>query len=231
MAVRIDRTFSRLKVLWLAPLFSVPLAAAFIVAVAEPRPAHAGVCQCLDLADLKQRQQQVKVAIKTYEQEIQKMAFQMMSDRKTLDYTAARRQILQGRVQDALNQAALGHLSTGATGETDNLCNTTVSDKGTPCMQESIRRHEQVHRDACLRTQTPGSIATGVAEPGKFKDRFEVQHEVMTTYAAEEIMAYSIEQGFLDQEIASLDEPCHRPPPVQRDYTSQPRSPGPARKY
>src|SRR5262249_26254923 len=143
------------------------------------------------------------------------------TDRKTIYYTPALAQQIKDKVQAALNQNAAGKLSTAGTGGTDNLCGISVNERATACMQQSTRTHEQVHRDRCLQTRSPSSVVDSVSTPGQFKDRFEVNHAPLLSYAVEETTAYFAEQNFLVAQIQALDGPCKPKPQIQRDYSSQ----------
>ncbi|MFM9887646.1 MAG: hypothetical protein ACKVQT_31875 [Burkholderiales bacterium] len=154
----------------------------------------------------------------------------MQRTQEPIAYTPARRQKLQGHVQDALNKVATGRIPTAPTtgdnaGGTDNLCNMTINlhPSATACMRESVKRHEQHHRDACLKTRTVGAIAGSIVSG---KDRFERNNAQLFDYATEEIGGYSTELAFLQSELARLtrSEECNpKPKPEVRDFTAQPR--------
>jgi hypothetical protein len=186
-----------------------------------PSSSNAEPCSCSDLGDLKNRREEVRVALNVYQSEIERVNNQMMTDRKPIYYTPKLAQDIKNKVQAALNQNVAGKLSTDASGGTDNLCDISVNEHATACMQQSTRAHEQVHRDRCLQTRSASSVAASISTLGEFKDRFEVQHSLLTIYAVEETNAYFTEQNFLVAEINALDAPCKPKPQIQRDYTSQ----------
>jgi len=196
---------------------------------ALPAPSEAGGCGCLDLADLKHRQDEVKIASQSFQSEITNLQNQMLKDGKPTYYTAALAQEMRDRAQGALDRNAAGKLATLADGNTDNLCNIAVNEHATACIQESTRRHEQVHRDACLRTRSVSSVASSISTPGQFKDRFETNHAPLISYAVEETQGYMAEQGFLSTQISALEKSCKQPPApeVKRDYTSRQLTPNP----
>ncbi len=201
----------------------------FVPAVA---PVQAQVCQCIDVGDIKARITEANTAVSAYSNEMRKMVEQMQRTHEPIVYTPARRQKLQGHVQDALNQVASGRIPTAPTmgdnaGGTDNLCNMTINlhPSATACMRESVKRHEQHHRDACLKTRSVGAIAGSIVSG---KDRFERDNASLVQYATEEIGGYSTELAFLQSELARLaqSEECNpkpKPRPELRDFTAQPR--------
>src|SRR5262245_45263585 len=96
-------------------LLVAPLAISFFTDSTKAAP-----CGCMDLADLKHRREEVRVALNVYQSEIERVNNQMMTDRKTIYYTPALAQQIKDKVQAALNQNAAGKLSTAGTGGTDN---------------------------------------------------------------------------------------------------------------
>jgi TolA-binding protein len=203
-----------------------------LASVASPIAALAQPCQCIDIGDIKARSAEAQTAMKAYGDEITKMTEQIQRMQTPIAYTPDRRAKLQGRVQEALNKNASGRISTAPTmgdnpGGTDNLCNTTINihPAATACMRESVRRHEELHRQECLKTRTAGKIATTV-QTGQ--DRFERDGVQLMTYAYEEIQGYQTEVMFLSQEQARLEQACKPKPPPVRDYTAEQRNRSPA---
>jgi hypothetical protein len=89
-------------------------------------------------------------------------------------------------------------------------------------MRESIRRHEEHHRQECLKTRSVGKILDSVRTG---KDRFERDGFQLTQYAQEEIGGYSEELMFLRSELARLSRaPECQPKPEVRDYTAEARA-------
>lgn len=212
-------------------MFPAPLIVLLLLAL--PAPALAQTCQCVDVGDIKARMAEAQAAIQTYSAEMQKMAEQMQRTQSSLPYTKERRERLQGRVQDALNKVAAGRIATAPTmgdnpGGTDNLCNVTINlhPSATACMRESVKRHEEHHRQECLKTRTAGKIATSI-QTGK--DRFERDEIQLMQYAMEEVGGYTAEATFLAQEQARLAQACKPKPQKQelRDYTAQQRNRSP----
>ncbi len=189
------------------------------------RSSEAGTCGCMDLADLKHRSEEVKIALDGFQSEITNLQGEMLKERRPIYYTPALAQKMRDSVQAALDRNAAGKLPTGASGNTDNLCNISVNERATACMQESARVHEQQHRDACLKTLSASAVVSSVSTPGGFKDRFERKHAPLISYAIEETVGYFAEKTFVSNQINSLEGPCKPPPPpqIERDYTSQPR--------
>ena len=168
-----------------------------------------------------------------YGAEVQKMGEQMQRTQAGIPYTKERREKLQGRVQEALDKAAKGRIATAPTmgdnpGGTDNLCNVTINlhPSATACMRESVKRHEQFHRQECLKTRTAGKIATSI---NTGQDRFERDGFQLMQYASEEIGGYQAEVAFLASEQARLAQACKPPKPKTevRDYTAEQRNRSP----
>ena len=206
--------------------------------LAAATPALAQPCQCVDVGDIKARIAEAQAAIQAYGTEVQKMAEQMQRTQQPIPYTPERREKLQGRVQQALNKVAAGRIATVPTmsdnpGGTDNLCNVTINlhPSATACMRESVKRHEEHHRQECLKTRTAGKIATSIKTG---QDRFERDGVQLMQYAMEETGGYSAEIAFLQQEQQRLAQACKpKPQKVEvRDYTAEqrnrtPRNPNP----
>lgn len=192
--------------------------------------AFAQPCQCIDQGDIKARMAEAQAAIQAYGTEIQKMSEQMVRTQEALPYTRERREKLQGRVQAAINKVAAGRIQTTPTmgdnpGGTDNLCNVTIGmhPSATACMRESVKRHEEHHRQECLKTRTAGKIATSIRTG---QDRFERDGIQLSQYAGEELAGYQTEFMFLQQELARLKTAC-QPKREVRDYTAEQRSRSP----
>lgn len=204
-----------------------------LILLAFSTPAFAQPCQCIDVGDIKARIAEAQAAVQAYSTEMQKMMEQVQRTQQPLPYTPERREKLQKRVQEALNKVAAGRIATVPTsgdnpGGTDNLCNVTIGlhPSATACMRESVKRHEEHHRQECLKTRTPGKIATSVRTG---QDRFERDQIQLMQYAAEETGGYSAEIAFLTQEHSRLQQACKATAPKRevRDYTAEQRDRNP----
>lgn len=184
----------------------------------------------MDLADLKHRQSEVQIASQSFQSEISRLQNQTLKDGKPTYYTPQLAQEMRDRAQAALDRNAAGTLPTLADGNTDNLCNIAVNERATACIQETTRRHEQVHRDACLRMRSVSGLVSSVSTPGHFKDRFERNHAPLIIYAVEETQGYAAEQMFLANEISALEKSCMQAPApeIKRDYSSRALAPSPS---
>jgi hypothetical protein len=184
-----------------------------------PNSSKAEPCGCADLGDLKNRRKEVSVALNLYQSEIERVNNEMIKNRKPIYYTPELKREIQDKVQAALNDNGLGKLSTQASGQTDDLCNISVNEQATSCMQQSTRAHEQAHRDACLQTRNPSRIVDSVSTRGHYKDRFEVKRALLINYAIEEQVAYFTEQNFLVAQLNTLEGSCKPAAPILRDYS------------
>lgn len=174
-----------------------------------------GPCDCIDKADIKERIARAQNAIKAYGEEMGKVGW--------TPYTAAGRDALQARVNQAMSGQRRDGIALGASGHTTNLCAIEVT-APTKCLEEAIRRHEQVHQDACK--QTLESHMKKILS-GEAADRFEANGATMSGYMMEELLGYQTEIHFLQSELARLERECE-PPPPRRDYSSGDRSEGPS---
>ncbi|HJV23528.1 MAG TPA: hypothetical protein VJ570_12570 [Holophagaceae bacterium] len=173
-----------------------------------------GPCDCIDKADIKERIARAQNAIKAYGEEMGKIGW--------TPYTAAGRDALQARVDAAISGQARQGIKLGAKGNTTNLCVIEVT-APTRCLEEAIRRHEQVHQEACQRTL--GDHMKKILA-GEAADRFEANGATMAGYMMEELLGYQTEIAFLQKELARLERDCEPPPPPRRDYSSAWRSDG-----
>jgi hypothetical protein len=162
---------------------------------------------------------------------MQKMMEQVMRTQQPIPYTPARREMLQGRVQQAVSQVSAGRISATPSirgenpGGTTNVCTVSINlhPSATACMRESVKRHEQHHQQECLKTLSAGGILQSVATG---QDRFERGGVQLMQYAQEEIGGYAAELAFLQSELARLtrSEECNpKPKPEVRDFSAQPR--------
>jgi len=173
-------------------------------------PAQAqGHCDCIDKADIKKRIRLATEAMNGYVSEMPKW---MISP-----YTAADRDVLQARVEAYMvAKAGIKGLHPGAKGATSNMCWIEIT-APTKCLEEAIRRHEQVHQAACEKVRAKAIKKT---LSGGAADRFEAVGATMMEYMNEEIAGYMAEVEFLRDELRRLERDCDRPPPPGRSYSS-----------
>lgn len=208
--------------------FLVAILISLVVPVVPP--VQAQVCQCIDIGDIKARMAEANAAVAAYSAEMRKMAEQIQRTMEPIPYTPARRETLQGRVQQALNQVATGRISpTPSTGHslagTSNVCLIEINlhPSATACMRESVKRHEKHHQFECAKTLSESRVMDSAISG---RDRFERNRAQLMDYAIEEIGGYTTELAFLQSELSRLShsEECNpRPKPEVRDYSAQPR--------
>lgn len=182
--------------------------AVLLLAALGPLAAQAP-CDCIDKGDLKERMKRATAAIQAYGKELAAVGAQ--------PYSAAGREALQGRVNNAMFGAKTkGRIPLNAHGATSNNCDIVVN-APTKCLEAVIRAHEKVHQDACRRDydQTASKILMG-----KANDRFEALNTTMAFYIMEEVAGYQAELAFIQRELARLERDCQPNPP-----------PGPKRGY
>lgn len=155
---------------------------------------HAGAngvyqCECNDQSDIKQKIDEIEAAIKAYQAE--------MGNLQGQKYTPQAREILNKKVQEAINQAMKGRRSLRSRGHVNNNCDIKV-DGPTPCLKTAMGFHEEVHQQACLKTKTPEKIVESILTG---KDRFERDNATMADYAEEEIAGYSAALRYLKEQL------------------------------
>ncbi|HSR10171.1 MAG TPA: hypothetical protein VLS90_01915 [Thermodesulfobacteriota bacterium] len=179
--------------------------------------AGAQSCDCGDIDTIKQRIEEVQLAIATYTaQMVLTIVGNATMPADKVGYTQDWRDRVQDKVQNAMNNNMKGRKSTGAKGDTDSACNVTNNAK-TPCMRESVRRHEEVHRQECLKTRNIlQTMVTG-------EDRFQRDQASMGDFIKEEIKAYQTELEFLKNELERLEKKCKDPKktPVLSRYATE----------
>ncbi len=179
-----------------------------------PRSGRASACDCVDIGDIKQRLAEVAAAIAAYSAqmaktvEVEEGGVTQDVPFSSVEYAPILRDQVQAAVQKAMNRTVEGRKSSGAKGDTDNACNITNKGK-TPCMRESVQRHEEVHRQACLSTRDASSMALAVL--GDKRDRFLRDGFTMGQFIMEEIRGYQAEVTFLTQELVELEKRCKKP--------------------
>src|SRR5260370_27365023 len=80
------------------------------------RSSEAGSCSCMDLAELKHRSEEVKIALDGFQSEITDLQGRMLKERGPIYYTPALGEKMGGRVQVALGRNPAGRLPTCAHG-------------------------------------------------------------------------------------------------------------------
>jgi hypothetical protein len=218
--MHLGRKGKRLILLGVAMMVLVPLL------LTLPRSGRASVCDCVDIGDIMQRLAEVGAAIAAYSAQMAKIV-EVEEGGVTRDvpfssveYAPILKAQVQAAVQKAIQRTVQGRKSAGAKGDTDNACNITNNGK-TPCMRESVQRHEEVHRQACLSTRDASSMALAVL--GDKRDRFLRDGFTMGQFIMEEIRGYQAEVTFLTQELAELEKRCKKPKepePVLSRYPS-----------
>lgn len=165
-------------------LASARLVAAWLMLSAWAAPAIAAdaPCTCPDMMDMASRNDQAKVAIKAYRDQL--AAWTRAGAAPGADDVG--RRAFQSQVE-ALMSAVKDPRANTASAKTTELCRTTV-DPTTSCLNALLEKHEAVHAAACQ------------ADPARW--------ETLADYAREEIAAYEAERDFIETELAKLENNC-----------------------
>lgn len=170
------------------------------------------VCDCPDVNDLINRLNMAAAAVETYKQEISVIEQaerekgksitaadpieSLKAGRLTSDYD-----LLQGKIGEniAEHQTPGAKLCGGETTTKGDECVSSAKNCGSPCLEETILKHENVHRLACnvyVRSGNAGIIGS------RFMDMRLVE------VAQEEINAYQEEIKWIHRVLNSLPKQC-----------------------
>jgi|GEM_PF-4602363 len=174
-------------------------------------------CTCYDVTDLKKRIQLSGEALKQFTI--------AMASYGTTPYTPEEGVAVSNRVNNAM-YTAVGKgfaLKLGTHGFTTNMCKIEIT-APTPCLEEAVRRHEEVHRAACEKAwDQVGRL--GMVMKG---DRFSAVGATMADFCREEVLGYTAEILWMTQELERLAKICKDPEPVPvwtRDFSAGGASP------
>ena len=170
-------------------LFGILLCALSLAASAEDAP-----CTCPDMLDLASRNNQVKAAMQTYEQQLS--AWTAAGAAPGAD-EAARVSLQEGIVEPPM-AAVKDHRANTASAKTFPDCTTTF-DAPTACLRVLMEQHEQVHRDACR---------AHVAEHSAVSEAIGGRWQTLADYAREEIEAYKAERTYIEAALSNLERDC-----------------------
>ncbi len=145
-------------------------------------------CDCRDVELIKARIYLVEQAIEKYPEQLAEL------NMAQLEWNETRARDLNARIDSVLEAQAF----TGFAGTNNVFCTVTI-EAATPCMRESIRRHEALHVAAC--ENGPGLFRRGLGES---------RWKTMEDFADEEVDGYKTELKFL-QELLQTMEPCNGP--------------------
>ena len=211
--------------------------------------AHGSACTCQDTGAMLMRINEAGAAIRGLQ--IEETQYTQVSAEKGKDYMYSKDAYkdMRDAVQAVINAAVIYSKpeSTFGSAETNSVtCDVTIKDKPSPCIEESLRRHEAVHVEIC------NAKEKGLRAEYHF---FTDYHDgvKMADVAEEEILGYTVEIDGLNKVLASqkCPNPCDRaglPLPdekvtegalasntkeckqPERDYTSQKRGRDPGVK-
>ena len=149
---------------------------------------HTETCECPDIADLRNRQSEVRAAIRAYRAAVVGWAASAPSASES-----SRQAFQTNQIQVAINQATTPGTNKGE-GHTDELCKSSVK-PSTACMQEAASQHEHVHAEACHTSRERSLIGF---------DRW----STLSDYALEEIAAYEAEGSYVHAVLVNLQSKC-----------------------
>jgi len=150
--------------------------------------AAADTCECPDIADLRNREAEARVAIQAYRDAIARWG----GNPPSIDEPA--REAFQVReIQPALD-AVTASGTNKAKGRTDPLCHTSV-EPTSACMTEVASQHEDRHARACHAHQQAHPLTVA-------------RWSTMAEYALEEISAYESEAIYVHGALSNLTTKC-----------------------
>lgn len=199
---------------WLAAALAAQLAGLSLVAIA-PSAGAADVtqCTCKGARNVKNRLCEVRAARREYDRIASNLMAQERKSGKPLMLDGTTKDQIRDCVQEAVNSVADGGAQ-DALGDTDPSCNVSVyaaRDALPPsmCIAESVRRHEEFHRQECL-TRENGKWQRVWSSDAPIKSALIDTKFAMSAvdYMAEEQAAYLMEDSDLDQTLRRLAQTC-----------------------
>lgn len=161
---------------------------------ALPATAEEAPCTCPDMLDLASRNNQVKEAIKTYQEQL--AAWAAAGGAPAADEAA--RTILQRQVVEPRMIELKDYRANTASATTGADCNTTF-DAPTACLRVLMEQHEQVHRNACR---------AHANEHWSVTDQIITRWPTLADYAREEIEGYAAERIYIEAALSNLERDC-----------------------
>lgn len=151
-------------------------------------------CDCSDLQLILNRQRLAEAAIKSIDE---LMAAQSAKNPNEM-YSKDLYQQGKGVNQKALWRAGEGDELTGTADTPSSTCRPDVSKGTTPCMEESLRAHENVHQRECLKYKT------------KWFEHYQ-EKKTMLDYWKEDREGYEEEVKFLKDQFPKVMDKCKKP--------------------
>jgi hypothetical protein len=168
---------------------SLLLCIAALPAIAADAP-----CTCPDMLDLASRNNQVKAAMQTYQEQL--AAWTTSGGAPGADEEA--RTAFQLDTVEPSMVAAKDYRANSASARTRADCQTTI-DAPTSCLRVLMDKHEEVHRAACRAHASEHVSVTDVIIP---------RWQTLADYAREEIAAYQAERNYIEDALARLESEC-----------------------
>jgi hypothetical protein len=169
-------------------------ASMLICGFAPPAIAADPPCTCPDMLDLASRNNQVKAAIRTYQEQL--AAWTSAGGAPGADEAA--RISLQREIVEPPMAEAKDYRANVASARTLADCSTTF-DAPTACLRVLMEKHEQVHAAACR---------AHAAEHVSVTDVIVARWQTLADYAREEIAGYEAERSYIETALSKLENDC-----------------------
>jgi len=168
---------------------SLLLCLSSLPAVADNAP-----CTCPDMMDLANRNNQVKAAIKTYQEQL---ATWTAGDGAPEADEESRNTFQRETVEPSM-VAWKDYRANTASAKTLADCQTTI-DAPTSCLRVLMDKHEEVHRAACrAHSREHVSVTDAIIQ----------RWQTLADYAREEIEAYEAERKYIEEALTRLESDC-----------------------
>jgi hypothetical protein len=151
-------------------------------------------CTCPEMLDLASRNNQIKAAIQTYQQQL---ATWTAAGGAPAANEADRVAFQRGTIEPPMVEVKDYRANT-ASANTGQDCNTEIN-APTACLRVLMDKHEEVHRNACR---------AHASEHPALTDLIVNRWQTLADYAREEIEAYTVERSFIEAELSRLEADC-----------------------
>ena len=173
---------------------STKMLAPLLCVFAIPAIAADTSCTCPDMLDLASRNNQVKAAMQTYQEQL--AAWSAAGGAPGADEDS--RVAFQLDIVEPPMAAVKDYRANTASAKTFPDCRTNI-DAPTTCLRTLMDKHEEVHRAAC-RTHSSEHVSVTDAIIPRWK--------TLADYAREEIEAYQAERNYIEEALARLENEC-----------------------
>jgi len=193
-------------------LFSLVL----ILMLAATLEAEADIssCGCRGMRNVKNRLCETRAAIQEYDRISSKFLSEEKKSGKPIMFTSDTKENIKQCVKEAADTRADADAQ-NATGETLAACNITVKQTRddlppSKCIEDSVRRHEEFHRDRC-KEREEGKWQKIWSSDAPVRSAMDTKFAMSAVdYMAEEHAAYMMEEAELRETLRRLANTCKK---------------------